>query len=149
MSDSMNVNSSSGSYTLNTTTSNQSISANASDSNGSVSANTTIKDSSISFIASSGTPQYVGARAYVVQTDSGAIITLSDYEGTTTAVIKNGDAALPDDINKLLESKVDKETGKGLSTNDFTTEERTKLSELSPMTETEVESVLTTVFNEE
>lgn len=144
----LNFNSNSNSYTLKATTANQSISANTSDSSGSISASATIKDSSISFSTESGTPYYVGARAYVVQTEDGAIITLSDYEGTTTAEIKNGEAVLTDEFKELLDLKVDKETGKGLSSNDFSTDEKTKLDSLSPLTDSEVNDVLTLVFEE-
>lgn len=38
----------------------------------------------------SGSPYYVGARAYVTQTDYGAILTVIDKKGTTTADIYNG-----------------------------------------------------------
>lgn len=38
----------------------------------------------------SGSPYYVGARAYVTQTDNGATITVIDKEGTTTATVLNG-----------------------------------------------------------
>jgi hypothetical protein len=37
-----------------------------------------------------GSPYYVGARAYVTQTASGATVTVIDKDGTTTAVILNG-----------------------------------------------------------
>ena len=37
-----------------------------------------------------GSPYYVGARAYVTQTANGAVITIIDKEGTTTANIVNG-----------------------------------------------------------
>ena len=37
-----------------------------------------------------GSPYYVGARAYVTQTASGAIVTVIDKDGTTTATILNG-----------------------------------------------------------
>lgn len=37
-----------------------------------------------------GNPYYVGARAYVTQTSNGAVITVIDKEGTTTATILNG-----------------------------------------------------------
>lgn len=144
----LNVNSNSNSYTLKTTTANQNISANTSDNSGSVSANATIKDSSISFLTASGTPYYVGARAYVVQTADGAILTLSDYEGTTTAEIKNGEAVLTDYFKKLLDLKVDKEDGKGLSSNDFSTDEKAKLDSLFAMTDSEINDVLTLVFEE-
>ena len=38
----------------------------------------------------SGSPYYVGARAYVTQTENGAVITIIDKDGTTTATILNG-----------------------------------------------------------
>ena len=38
----------------------------------------------------SGSPYYVGARAYVTQTENGATITVIDREGTTTATVLNG-----------------------------------------------------------
>lgn len=38
----------------------------------------------------SGSPYYVGARAYVTPTENGAVITIIDREGTTTANIVNG-----------------------------------------------------------
>ena len=37
-----------------------------------------------------GSPYYVGARAYVTQTAGGAIVTVIDKDGTTTATILNG-----------------------------------------------------------
>lgn len=37
-----------------------------------------------------GSPYYVGARAYVTQTASGATITIIDKDGTTTATVDNG-----------------------------------------------------------
>lgn len=37
-----------------------------------------------------GSPYYVGARAYVTQTAGGAIVTVIDKDGTTTATINNG-----------------------------------------------------------
>ena len=37
-----------------------------------------------------GNPYYVGARAYVTQTESGAVITVIDKDGTTTAIVNNG-----------------------------------------------------------
>lgn len=38
----------------------------------------------------SGSPYYVGARAYVTQSAGGAVITIIDREGTTTATVLNG-----------------------------------------------------------
>lgn len=37
-----------------------------------------------------GSPYYVGARAYVTQTENGATITIIDKDGTTTATVTNG-----------------------------------------------------------
>ena len=37
-----------------------------------------------------GNPYYVGARAYVTQTENGAVITITDKDGTTIATINNG-----------------------------------------------------------
>lgn len=37
-----------------------------------------------------GNPYYVGARAYVTQTENGAVITIIDKDGTTIATITNG-----------------------------------------------------------
>ena len=37
-----------------------------------------------------GNPYYVGARAYVTQTEDGAVITIIDKDGTTTATVLNG-----------------------------------------------------------
>lgn len=39
---------------------------------------------------SDGSPYYVGARAYVTQTESGATVTVIDRKGITTADIANG-----------------------------------------------------------
>ena len=41
-----------------------------------------------------GSPYYVGARAYVTQTDNGAVVTVIDKDGTTTATILNGQDGL-------------------------------------------------------
>lgn len=47
-------------------------------------------DANASLNSESRNPYYVGARAYVTQTESGAVITVIDREGTTTAVVNNG-----------------------------------------------------------
>lgn len=46
------------------------------------------------------------------------------------------------EVNALLEDKVDKETGKGLSTNDYTSAEKTKLAGLSNYDDTEVRGLI-------
>lgn len=37
-----------------------------------------------------GNPYYVGARAYVTQTENGAVVIIIDKDGQTTANIRNG-----------------------------------------------------------
>ena len=44
---------------------------------------------------------------------------------------------------ELIEGKVDRQTGKGLSTNDYTTEEKTKLAGLSNYNDSEVRELIT------
>ena len=44
---------------------------------------------------------------------------------------------------ELIAGKVDKQTGKGLSTNDYTTEEKTKLAGLSNYNDSEVRELIT------
>lgn len=44
---------------------------------------------------------------------------------------------------KLIEGKVDKQTGKGLSTNDYTTEEKNKLAGLTNYNDSEVRELIT------
>lgn len=51
--------------------------------------------------------------------------------------------ALSSDVSLALDNKVDKATGKGLSTEDYTSEEKTKLSQLSP-----IESLIIAVSDE-
>lgn len=51
----------------------------------------TTRSSSRSVGVEGGSPYYVGARAYVTQTDNGAIVTVVDRDGTTTATILNGE----------------------------------------------------------
>ena len=46
------------------------------------------------------------------------------------------------ELNAAIGNKVDKENGKGLSTNDFTTEEKTKLSNLSNYNDTELRGLI-------
>lgn len=40
--------------------------------------------------SNAGNPYYVGARAYVTQTEDGAVVTVIDKEGITTATVSNG-----------------------------------------------------------
>lgn len=52
------------------------------------------------------------------------------------------------DITDLQENKIDKEEGKGLSTNDYTDEEKEKLSELENYDDTEVKIVINALIAE-
>lgn len=49
-----------------------------------------INEEAIVLNVSETSPYYVGAQAYVTQTQSGAIITIIDKDGTTTATVVNG-----------------------------------------------------------
>ena len=49
-------------------------------------------------------------------------------------------------IKALLSGKVDKAEGKGLSTNDYTNEEKAKLGALEFATDAEVDAALTAAF---
>lgn len=92
---------------------------------------------------------YNGIRAYVTQTKNGATITLTDYLGTTIATIRNGDSvANLDEVWNELENKVDKEKGKGLSTNDFTAGYKLELDELDAMKSTQVNTIWDIVFTD-
>ena len=58
------------------------------------------------------------------------IVDRLDSTSTSSALSANQGKVLNDRITSLNNNKVDKVEGKGLSTNDFTTEEKTKLSKL-------------------
>lgn len=134
---------------LSVSDSNNAYSLNLTDSNSSYSVKAVDDNESVGITADSGQPKYIGARAYVEQTDEGAVITLSDYLGTTTATVKNGDSASGiGSIWDALNEKVDKETGKGLSTNDFTAEYKQELDSLDAMTSGEITSIWEKVFTD-
>lgn len=58
-------------------------------------------------------------------------ITITDKDGTKTATIEDGTATYDDtELQKEIANKVDKVDGKGLSTNDYTTEEKEKLARI-------------------
>lgn len=54
------------------------------------------------------------------------------------------DKEVRDDIEELRQTKVDKEVGKGLSTNDYTTPEKTKLASLENYDDSEVRALIDT-----
>ena len=49
-------------------------------------------------------------------------------------------------VDNLLNSKVDKVNGKGLSTNDYTTAEKTKLSNIDTITTSDIDAIITEIF---
>lgn len=64
-----------------------------------------------------------GEIAYCTETDN-----IYKWDTTATSWIKLSDIVDVEDIEDLLATKVDKATGKGLSTNDYTTNEKNKLA---------------------
>jgi len=68
-------------------------------------------------------------------------VTKIDYIESTTGTPLN---TIVSDLNTLIETKVTKVTGKGLSTNDYTTTEKDKLSTLTDHT-AEIETKVTKV----
>lgn len=70
--------------------------------------------------------------------------------GTNVVVVKSGDEYKYDALSGFvdLSNYVEKETGKGLSTNDFTNDDKTKLDGIEIATDTEVTEMLTAVFGE-
>lgn len=64
------------------------------------------------------------------QIDTAIDTKLTDYYTAEDVDEKLGDYTTTENLNNLLEDKVDKENGKGLSTNDYTTAEKTKLSNI-------------------
>lgn len=83
-----------------------------------------------------GSPGADGISPTVSVSKSGKITTIeiTDKDGTKTAQIEDGDNYDDTDIKAKLENKVDKIDGKGLSENDFTTEEKQKLAGLNNYT---------------
>lgn len=79
-----------------------------------------------------GSPGADGISPTVSVSKSGKITTIeiTDKDGTKIAQIEDGDNYDDTDIKAKLENKVDKIDGKGLSENDFTTEEKNKLAEI-------------------
>ena len=49
-------------------------------------------------------------------------------------------------VDNLLNSKVDKVNGKGLSSNDYTTAEKTKLSNIDTITTSDIDAIITEIF---
>lgn len=87
----------------------------------------------------SGSPGADGISPTVSITKNGktTIIEITDKDGTKTAQVEDGENYDDTKIKQELQNKVGKETGKGLSTNDYTTEDKSKLENLplNPVTE--------------
>ena len=83
-----------------------SVELNVTERNPTYELNLTDSNSSQDIGISERVPKYVGARAYCTPTDDGAIITLTDYEGTTQVEIKNGRSQLNDEDYKIIAKTV-------------------------------------------
>lgn len=75
------------------------------------------------------------------------IWTGTDYELMGTTAVDLSDYYAKEEINKLLDKKVDKVGGKGLSTNDYTTAEKTKLASLENYDDTQIKADLAALHN--
>ena len=70
--------------------------------------NLTISDNreSVPLITDNGNPYYVGARAYVTQTENGAVVTVIDKDGTTVATINNGEQGIQGETGNGIASAI-------------------------------------------
>ncbi len=75
------------------------------------------------------------------------IWTGTDYELMGTTAVDLSDYYVKEETNKLLDKKVDKISGKGLSTNDYTTAEKTKLASLENYDDTQIKADLAALHN--
>lgn len=100
-------------------------------------------------------PLYINVNGLIEYVTSGSaqgdmvFITVDPVTHKVTADITDGTITktkLSEDLVKELEGKVDKVAGKGLSTNDFTNEEKAKLAGLNVATDAEVTEMLDEVF---
>lgn len=69
------------------------------------------------------------------------------YEHIGSTATDLSDYYKKEEADKLLDKKVDKVTGKGLSTNDYTTTEKTKLASLENYDDTAIKAELATLHN--
>lgn len=69
------------------------------------------------------------------------------YEHIGSTATDLSDYYKKEEADKLLDKKVDKVTGKGLSTNDYTTAEKTKLASLENYDDTQIKAELATLHN--
>lgn len=75
------------------------------------------------------------------------IWTGTDYELMGTTAVDLSDYYTKEEADKLLDKKVDKVGGKGLSTNDYTNAEKTKLASLENYDDTQIKAELATLHN--
>lgn len=75
------------------------------------------------------------------------IWTGTNYELMGTTAVDLSDYYVKEETNKLLDKKVDKVSGKGLSTNDYTTAEKTKLASLENYDDTQIKADLAALHN--
>jgi hypothetical protein len=74
-------------------------------------------------------PVYIGSQAAYIQASD--ITKLSNLSGTNTGDQDLSGLATSSSVTSSLATKVDKETGKGLSSNDYTTSEQNKLAAIT------------------
>lgn len=103
-------------------------------------------------------PLYINVGNLIEYVTSGSaegdmvFVTVDPLTHKVTAAITDGTvtkAKLAADVQTVLDdvaNKVDKEAGKGLSTNDYTTEEKNKLAAIETATDVEVNAMLDEVF---
>lgn len=95
-----------------------------------------------SFVEGAGKKHPAGTNVAVVQAGEGFLYDVMagfvDLSGYDTSA----------QVNAKLEGKVNQEEGKGLSTNDYTTEEKEKLAGMDIATDAEVTAMLAEVFGE-
>lgn len=75
------------------------------------------------------------------------VYTKTEVDTALAAKADSSDVYDKDAVDDLLEVKVDVETGKGLSTNDYTNAEKTKLANLENYDDTEVKTSIASVRN--
>lgn len=75
------------------------------------------------------------------------IWTGTDYELLGTTATDLSDYYKKPEVDDLIDTRVKKETGKGLSTNDYTTAEKTKLASLENYDDSEIKSQLNQLHN--
>lgn len=89
-----------------------------------------------------------GSERLFVKNSSGDVISflpdhvIIDNEEVTASALNDLDGRVKD-LSAVTSTKVDKVSGKGLSTNDYTTEEKTKLAGIENYDDTQVRALIT------